>query len=57
MDFKYSKSVSVNIIPALNKTSRNPVGWEDTPPTLAPGEFMWMINALIDENNELVKEW
>lgn len=57
MDFKYSKSVSINIIPALNKTSRNPVGWEDTPPTLAPGEFMWMINALIDENNELVKEW
>lgn len=49
MDFKYAKSAAETIPPPLDRTVRFPEGWTDEPPTLIKGEFMWMINALIDE--------
>lgn len=57
MDFKYNKSAAETIPPPLDRTVRNPEGWTDEPPTLIKGEFMWMINALIDENGDLVDKW
>lgn len=57
MDFKYAKSAAETIPPPLDRTVRFPEGWTDEPPTLIKGEFMWMINALIDENDDLVDKW
>lgn len=57
MDFKYAKSAAETIPPPLDRTVRFPEGWTDEPPTLVKGEFMWMINALIDENGDLVDKW
>lgn len=57
MDFKYAKSAAETIPPPLDRTVRLPEGWTDEPPTLVKGEFMWMINALIDENGDLVDKW
>ena len=57
MDFKYAKSAAETIPPPLDRTVRFPEGWTDEPPTLIKGEFMWMINALIDENGDLVDKW
>lgn len=57
MDFKYAKSSAETIPPPLDRTVRYPEGWTDEPPTLIKGEFMWMINALIDENGDLVDKW
>lgn len=57
MDFKYAKNNSTTIAPAVDKSVRQPPGWSDTPPSITSGEYMWMINALIDENGDLSKNW
>lgn len=53
-DFKYAKNNSTTTAPALVKTDRNPAGWSDTPPTLSSGEYLWMTQAEIDANNNLL---
>lgn len=53
-DFKYAKNNSTTTAPALIKTDRNPAGWSDTPPTLSSGEYLWMTQAEIDANNNLL---
>ena len=53
-DFKYAKNNSTTTAPALVKTDRNPAGWSDTPPSLSSGEYLWMTQAEIDANNNLL---
>lgn len=53
-DFKYAKNNSTTTAPALIKTDRNPAGWSDTPPSLSSGEYLWMTQAEIDANNNLL---
>lgn len=53
-DFKYAKNNSTTTAPALVKTDRNPAGWHDTPLFLSSGEYLWMIEAQIDANNNFV---
>lgn len=53
-DFKYAKNNSTTTAPALVKTDRTPTGWSDTPPSLSSGEYLWMTQAEIDANNNLL---
>lgn len=53
-DFKYAKNNSTTTVPALIKTDRTPAGWSDTPPSLSSGEYLWMTQAEIDANNNLL---
>ena len=53
-DFKYAKNNSTTTAPALVKTDRTPAGWSDTPPPLSSGEYLWMTQAEIDANNNLL---
>lgn len=53
-DFKYAKNNSTTTAPALVKTDRTPAGWSDTPPSLSSGEYLWMTQAEIDANNNLL---
>lgn len=53
-DFKYAKNNSTTTAPALVKTDRNPAGWSDTPPSLSSGEYLWMTQAEIGANNNLL---
>lgn len=53
-DFKYAKNNSTTTAPALVKTDRNPAGWSDTPPSLSSGEYLWMTQAEIDADDNLL---
>lgn len=53
-DFKYAKNNSTTTAPALVKTDRTPAGWSDTPPSLSSGEYLWMIQAEIDADDNLL---
>lgn len=53
-DFKYAKNNSDTTAPALVKTDRNPAGWSDTPPSLSSGEYLWMTQAEIDADDNLL---
>ncbi len=53
-DFKYAKNNSTTTAPALVKTDRTPAGWSDPPPSLSSGEYLWMTQAEIDANNNLL---
>lgn len=53
-DFKYAKNNSTTTAPALVKTDRTPAGWSDTPPSLSPGEYLWMTQAEIDADDNLL---
>ncbi|EIP99318.1 hypothetical protein OpiT1DRAFT_03832 [Opitutaceae bacterium TAV1] len=45
-DFKYAKSGSKTVAPAISASAVNPgAGWTDAPPALASGEYMWMTKA------------
>lgn len=60
-DFKYRKATGT-AIPALPGapspcTDRNPEGWSDTPPALYAGEALWMIQADIDHDNNVIGQW
>lgn len=57
VDFKYAKSTDPFRSPALVRTDRQPVGWYDEVPETIDGEYLWMITALIDENDNLVDRW
>lgn len=53
-DFKYAKNNSSTTAPALVKTDRTPAGWSDTPPSLSSGEYLWMTQAEIDADDNLL---
>lgn len=53
-DFKYAKNNSTTTAPALVKTDRTPAGWSNTPPSLSSGEYLWMTQAEIDANDNLL---
>lgn len=53
-DFKYAKNNSTTTAPALVKTDRTPAGWSDTPPSLSSGEYLWMTQAEIDADDNLL---
>ena len=57
VDFKYAKSTDPFQSPALVRTNRQPEGWYDEVPETTDGEYLWMITALIDENDNLVDRW
>lgn len=57
MDFKFCKNNSETIAPELTNNVRYPEGWEDDPPKLLAGEFIWMTKATIDGNKELKGLW
>lgn len=54
-DFKYAKNNSTTTAPALVKTDRTPAGWSDTPPSLSSGEYLWMTQAEIDADDNLLR--
>lgn len=56
-DFKYKTHIRGQSPALLDRTVRNPDGWSDTPPTLFVGYELWMIQAEIDYNNDLIGEW
>ena len=57
-DFKFQKNHSDINAPALNKNQRNPGNeWSDQPPQLEEGEFLWLIKAEIDADDNLVGVW
>lgn len=53
-DFKYAKNNSTTTAPALVKTDRTPAGWSDTPPSLSSGKYLWMTQAEIDADDNLL---
>ena len=53
-DFKYAKNNSTTTAPALVKTDRTPAGWSDPPPSLSSGEYLWMTQAEIDADDNLL---
>lgn len=53
-DFKYAKNNSTTTAPTLVKTDRTPAGWSDTPPSLSSGEYLWMTQAEIDADDNLL---
>ena len=53
-DFKYAKNNSTTTAPALVKTDRTPAGWSNTPPSLSSGEYLWMTQAEIDADDNLL---
>lgn len=53
-DFKYAKNNSTTTAPALVKTDRTPADWSDTPPSLSSGEYLWMTQAEIDADDNLL---
>ena len=53
-DFKYAKNNSTTTAPALVKTDRTPAGWSDIPPSLSSGEYLWMTQAEIDADDNLL---
>lgn len=57
-DFKFQKNHSEVNAPALIKDKRNPGdAWKDEPPQLSEGEFLWLIKAEIDADDNLVGQW
>lgn len=57
VDFKYAKSTDPFQSPALVRTDRQPAGWYDEVPETIDGEYLWMITALIDDQDNLVDRW
>lgn len=56
-DFKY-RIYNDGLSPIIpDKTSRNPEGWSDNPGILGIGKVLWMTQADIDHNNQLIGEW
>lgn len=56
-DFKYAKNTSSSVAPSISKSSRNPSGWYDEPPTLGNGEYLWMSQAEINDDDTLKTQW
>ena len=57
IDFKYASSSGDSIGPDIESNVRNPDGWYDNPPALSSGEYLWMTQAQVDANDELVEPW
>lgn len=57
VDFKYAKSNDANTPPELVETDRQPYGWSDSVVTIQDGEYLWMTSALINEKDELARNW
>lgn len=57
VDFKYAKSTDPFQSPALVRTDRQPEGWYDEVPETTDNEYLWMITALIDDQDNLVDRW
>lgn len=56
IDFKY-RVLAVTGKPVKPAAVRNPDGWHDDPPQVDNGMVLWMTQAEIDANNNLVGEW
>lgn len=56
-DFKYRKNTSKTVKPDIAKSVRNPANWNDEPPTLGDGEYLWMSQAEINADNTLKGQW
>lgn len=56
-DFKYKSHIKGSSPAILDRTVRNPDGWSDTPPTLFVGYDLWMIQAEIDHDNNVIGQW
>ena len=56
-DFKYAKNTSSTSYPAIVVRDRNPSGWNDEPPALATGEYLWMSQAEINADGTLKTSW
>ena len=56
-DFKYKSHIKGQSPALLDSTVRNPDGWSDTPPTLFVGYDLWMIQAEIDHDNNVIGHW
>lgn len=51
VDYKYQKNTSATNYPTYDANSRNPGNaWKDTPPSLDSGEYLWMIQATIQDD-------
>lgn len=57
VDFKYRAYAEGEIPLSIVRDTRHPEGWDDVPPPIDPGYALWMIQADIDCNNNLVGVW
>lgn len=56
IDFKYCVKKE-DETPDTPEAKRNPTGWSDEPPQVGEGEALWMSQAEIDADNNLVGTW
>lgn len=56
-DFKYKVHIKGQSPVVDDRTVRNPDGWSDTPPTLNAGYDLWMIQAEIDHDDNVIGQW
>lgn len=56
-DFKYKSHIKGQSPALLDSTARHPNGWSDTPPTLFVGYDLWMTQAEIDHDNNVIGQW
>ena len=56
-DFKYKVHIKGQSPVVGDRTARHPDGWSDTPPTLLVGNDLWMIQADIDHENNIIGQW
>ncbi len=57
IEYRFRKNTSATTPPALSDSSREPANWALTPPSLDPGEYLWMTKAEIDGDDVLVGTW
>ena len=56
-DFKYKVHIKGQSPAVGDRTARHPDGWSDTPTTLLVGYDLWMIQADIDHENNIIGQW
>lgn len=56
-DFKYKVHIKGQSPAVGDRTARHPDSWSDTPPTLLVGYDLWMIQADIDHENNIIGQW
>lgn len=57
-EYRYAVNGSRSTPPSLSKTSRNPLGWSTTVPTVGNLQYLWFTVAKINgETNSLIQNW
>lgn len=54
---RYAMNGSFTTPPSIDRDARFPSGWTLEAPTTQVGQYIWVTNAMIDADNELVGRW